>query len=374
MYRRTWLQVDLKAIEENVRYIQSVCQKKIIAVLKADGYGCGDIQGCRAVMKGGAYSVAVSSLDEAVMLRNQGFTGSVLVLGTVCAEDIPVLVEKKIACAAYSASWVQLALKQDVKNLIVHLAVDTGMNRIGFKTVEELTEAFKLLEAHGCYIEGIFTHFYSAEEKDHVLTNAQFEKFENAVKALPHSVPLVHCDNCDATFFHKDTLSNACRVGISLYGVSSYDTTLQHPVSFYTTVMLCKHVPKGETVGYGHTYTTKEDEIILTCPVGYADGLIRENQGRQVYIDGSYGEIVGRVCMDQMMVKLDHEVEIGTPVEIFGPHISLERYSEELHTIPNETLCLISGRVTRKYMYGNEEISEQNDRMIISEARDGNNL
>ena len=194
------------------------------------------------------------------------------------------------------------------------------------------------------------------------------------MNALPHTVPWVHCDNSDATFFHMDPLSNACRVGISLYGISTYDHSLKYPISLYTTVMMCKHVPAGKTIGYGATYTTKKEEIILTCPIGYADGLIRANQGRKVYVGGTYGEIVGRVCMDQVMIRVERDIPVGTRVEIFGPHISIETMAEELHTIPYEIICLISGRVTRRYTKENAELSEQNDRLLRSEVKDGNNL
>lgn len=374
MYRKTWMEIDLQAITDNLRYIKSICQKKIIAVLKADAYGCGDIQVCNAVLEGGADMVAVSSLEEALVLRNEGYTGGILILGTVCCEDISVAVKEDISIAAYSEDWCRSALKQDLHGLKVHMVVDTGMHRIGFRDTDSLVEAFQALENAGCFIEGIFTHFYCAEETDHKRTDAQFALFEKAVNALPHTVPWVHCDNSDATFFHMDPLSNACRVGISLYGISTYDHSLKYPISLYTTVMMCKHVPAGKTIGYGATYTTKKEEIILTCPIGYADGLIRANQGRKVYVGGTYGEIVGRVCMDQVMIRVERDIPVGTRVEIFGPHISIETMAEELHTIPYEIICLISGRVTRRYTKENAELSEQNDRLLRSEVKDGNNL
>lgn len=374
MYRKTWMEINLNAIKENVHYIKSICKKNVMAVLKADGYGCGDIHVCQAALEGGADSVAVSSLEEAIVLRNEGYTGSILILGTVSPSDVSVLIHYGIACAAFSTSWVKEIMQYDVKDLLVHLVVDTGMNRIGFKNNQELVEAFHILEEAGCTIEGIFTHFYSAEETDHTLTNKQFALFKQAVRSLPHPVPLVHCDNSDATFFHHDDISNMCRVGISMYGISTYDTSLQYPISLFTTSMLCKKVAKGETIGYGHTYTTEEEEYIITCPIGYADGLVRTNQGRKVYVDNSYGTIVGRICMDQVMIKVDHEIKDGTKVEIFGPHISLESMAEELNTIPYEIICLISGRVTRVYTDGEKVISEQNDRVLRSEVQNGYNL
>jgi len=132
---------------------------------------------------------------------------------------------------------------------------------------------------------------------------------------------------------------------------------------------MCKHIHAGDTVGYGATYTAKGDEIIITAPIGYADGLIRANQGRHVYVDGCYGEIVGRVCMDQIMVKVDHEIPFGSVVEVFGPHISIESMADDLHTIPYEVLCLISPRVTRQYIYHGRTM-EKNERLLSSSNED----
>lgn len=368
MFRKTWMEINLDEIAENVRDIKKISGKKFIAVLKADAYGCGDIQVCRAVQKAGADMVAVSSLDEAVVLRNEGYDGEILVLGTVDPANTADLIRADVATAAYSEEWVEKVISGDCRGLKVHLAVDTGMNRIGFKETASLQKALADLCAAGCAVEGIFTHFYCSDEKDHVITDRQFARFEKAVSSLDHEFRWIHCDNSDATLFHHDPLSNACRVGITLYGISPYTSDLRHPISLHTTIYMCKHVHAGETIGYGATYTAREDEIIATAAIGYADGFIRANQGRKVYVDGSYAEVVGRVCMDQVMLKLDHEVPLGTEVEIFGSHISLEKMAEELHTIPYEVICLISGRVTRTYIWNGRKMEEQNDRMIRSEA------
>ena len=366
MFRKTWMEVNLDEIADNVRKIREISKKKFIAVLKADAYGCGDIQVCRAVEEAGADMVAVSSVDEVLMLRNEGYRGEMLVLGTADPSDIAALIEADAATAAYSMEWIEHVIQQNCKGLRVHLAIDSGMNRIGFKDEAEMRDALHRLEEAGCIIDGIFTHFACADEKDHVMTNHQFAVFEKLVKALDYPFRYIHCDNSDATLFHHDMLSNACRVGITLYGISSYTDELAHPISLYTTIYMCKHVPAGETIGYGATYTTEEDEIIATAAIGYADGFVRANQGRKVYVDGTYATVVGRVCMDQVMLKLDHEVPLGTTVEIFGPHVSLEEMAEELHTIPYEVICLISGRVTRKYIFHSEEKEEQNERLIRS--------
>ena len=367
MYRNTWMEVNLDAIADNVRVTKKICGKKYIAVMKADAYGCGDLQVAKACLDAGADMLAVSSLDEAMMFRNGGYDGKILILGATNADNVQVLINHHISTAAFSMEWVKSVIRHDCKGLQVHLAVDTGMNRLGFKNNEDLKEAFDLLKDHGCIMEGIFTHFYASEEKDHKLTDLQYQRFSDALDYLNYPFEWIHCDNSDATIFFKDPKSNACRMGISLYGISPWKDDLKKAVSLYTEVFMTKHIHAGETVGYGHTYTAKGDEIIATLPIGYADGFIRKNQGRKVYVDGQYCEVVGRVCMDQCMIRLDHDVKPGTQVEIFGPHISLEQMASELDTISYEIICLITGRVTRKYIYHGKEYSEQNPRLLASE-------
>ena len=355
MYRKTWMQVNLDKIERNLIKLKDICQKKIIAVLKADAYGCGDIHVARAVLEAGAEMIAVSSLDEALVLRNEGYEGKLLILGATEASDIPVLIKQGISCTAYSNEWVDSAIQQNCEGLHIHLKMDTGMSRIGFRTIDELHLAFDKLQAARCNMEGIFTHFCCADS-DLELTNLQFSKFKEAVESFSYSFPWVHCDNSDATAFFKEDTSNACRIGISLYGISTYEKS-------FSEVVMVKHMHAGDTIGYGATYTAKDDEIIATLPIGYADGFVRANQGRQVYVDGQYADIVGRVCMDQVMIHLEHEVPVKTVVEIFGEHISLEKMAEELNTIPYEIICLLSSRVTRRYIWHNRIQDEENSRL-----------
>ena len=362
MFRKTWMEINLDRIENNIRRLKEICGKKVIAVLKANAYGCGDRQVLQAVAEGGADMVAVSSLDEALIIRNEGYPGNILILGSSDPEDVPVMIEQGISAAAYSMQWVQAVTAADCRGLKIHMKVDTGMNRIGFKDNDELKEAFALLREKGCVPEGIFTHFFCADT-DRELTQKQFERFSSAVKTLDYPFEWIHCDNSDATVFFRDTLSNACRVGISLYGISTYEKSLKYPISLYTELSMVKKVYKGETIGYGATFTADEDMWIGTMPIGYADGLIRANQGRKVYVDGSLCEITGRVCMDQTMIRLPGPVPVGTRVEIFGPHINIEDMADELHTIPYEIFCLISPRVTREYIRDGKVSEEENIRM-----------
>lgn len=363
MYRNTWMEIDLDAIYDNVLKTKQICHKKYIAVCKANGYGNGDEEVAKTCIEAGADMLAVSSLDEAIILRNEGFTLPILVLGATNVEDVQVMIDHDISVTAFSREWVKQITENSCKGLKIHLAVDTGMNRLGFKDLNSLKEAFHLLNGAGCIMEGIFTHFYCSSNKDHSLTEKQFSKFKEAVNYLDYPFEWIHCDNSDATIFFKDDLSNACRVGISLYGISPFTNELKYTTALYTEVFMTKTIHAGETVGYGALHTAKQDEIIGTCPIGYADGFIRHNRGRKVYVDGTYAEVVGNVCMDQMMILLDHDVKVGTIVEIFGKHIDIEDMAKELDTISYEIMCLISERVTRKYIRHGECIKEINLRL-----------
>lgn len=362
MYRKTWFEIDLDAVIKNVRTIKRKTGKKFIAVLKANAYGCGDKEMANAVLDAGADMIAVSSTEEALILRQENISCPILILGATSKEDLPLLIENHITVTAYSLSWIEEMLQEEHDGLTVHLKVDTGMNRIGFKSIEELQSALSLLQENHIKVEGIFTHFACADSSRE-MTDRQFLKFTEAVQALSYPFEYIHCDNSDASLSYEEPFSNAVRVGISLYGISSVYEGLEPALSLYTKIFHVKTVQPNETIGYGATYTTSKEEIIATIPIGYADGFVRKNQGRKVYAEGTYAEVVGRVCMDQTMLKLPAYRPIGTTVEIFGPHIPLEKMAQELETIPYEIICLLNSRVTRTYIRDSKQICESNLRL-----------
>ena len=363
MYRKTWMEIDLDALEYNIRMAKEISGKELIAVVKADGYGMGDLEVVNSALCCGASMMAVSSCDEALILRNKGYEGELLILGHTDPDELPMLAEKGVAVPAYSSSWVSGALQQNCSGLKVHMKVDTGMNRIGFHDSNELNQAIQALKQHGCEVEGIFTHFACADT-DESMTARQLERFKTLCESTGHTFRWIHCDNSEATLTLRESFSNACRFGIGMYGITaSNEVKLKSPVSMYSTLVYVKQLPAGETIGYGATYETTESEWIGTIPVGYADGLIRMNQGRHLYIDGEYVPIVGRVCMDQTMVRLPRQMKEGSVVELFGSHLPIETMAEELVTIPYEIFCLISERVTRIYTRSGVPVSERNMRM-----------
>lgn len=366
MYRNTWLEINLDAYKENCLKLKKKANKDMIAVVKANAYGCGDHFVIETAKEAGAKMLAVSSLDEALILRNEQEDLDILILGYVCPKDIPVLIENKIQTALVSKEWLKEVLQVEHAGLMIHLKYDTGMNRIGVKDETTLLECFKLCKDNDIEVMGIFTHFALSDDPCQTMTKKQYEQFEKGVKALNVQLKWVHCSNSDAIIDFDTPISNACRFGIAMYGYASHTFDLKPVLSLYSEVVHTKFVKKGETIGYGATYTADEDCFIATLSIGYADGFLRKNQGRKVYINGHLYEIVGRVCMDQCMVKVDENVHVNDRAEIFGTHISLESMAKELDTIVYEIMTNLNERLTRVYIKEGKVLEEVNTRLINS--------
>lgn len=357
-YRKTYATINCDAIRDNLQAIQQITSKSLIAVLKANAYGHSDYWVAKTAMDQGCCMVAVSSLDEALSLRVQGFQDDILILGYVNPSDIPSTIQKHIIVSVVSYDWTQELIKQNphLNGLRFHIKVDSGMNRIGLKNTDEINQVIQMIESHHGQVEGIFTHYACADDDKKEMCYTQYNHFNNIVSACNHSFKWIHCENSAAILSFPDTLTNCVRVGLIMYGISPVKTELPLvPALSLTSHLTCvKKVSKGETIGYGATYQASEDCWIGTLPIGYADGFIRANQGRHLYCMGEYIEIVGRICMDQCMVKLPYKMNVDTPVEIISSHLSVEQMANELNTIPYEILCLLSDRIPR-IIYSNQQ-------------------
>ena len=327
--------------------------KPIMAIIKANGYGHGAKEVALAVEKMQEIAMfGVATLKEALDLRTSGIEKPILVLGAIRHQDVKIAIKHHITLTLFSLEYID-AIIQHVQDdqLEVHLKIDTGMNRLGFKDDKEIAQALARLQHHHVVITGVFTHYADADEneEDYLL---QLSRFKALTKHL--NVPWIHASNSAATLYYDEDYTNMVRCGIAMYGVDpsgNENPELKQVMSLYTRVVMVKKIHRHEKVGYGLTYEAKQDEYIATLPIGYADGLIRLNQGRYVYIRGRTYEIIGRVCMDQMMVRVDETIQAGDLVEIFGDHIPLFQMAKELHTIPYEILCLLSERVERVYHF-----------------------
>ncbi|EHI70958.1 alanine racemase [Streptococcus ictaluri] len=361
-HRPTLARVNLKAISENIEKVKRHIPQssKVYAVVKANAYGHGAIRVAKAIdQQVDAY--CVSNLDEALELRQAGIDKDILILGVILATDLPLVIQEKITITVASLEWLEMALSQklDMSQLHVHLKVDSGMGRIGVRTVQEADALISVLQKHGVKVDGIFTHFATADESDDHKFNQQLNYFKDLVANLAYRPALVHASNSAASLWHQESIFNAVRLGIAIYGLnpSGEDLALPYPLqealSLETILVHVKAIDKGQTVGYGATYCAHEKEYIGTLPIGYADGWTRDLQGFKVLVEKEWCEIVGRVSMDQVTIRLPKAFPIGTKVTLIGQRgnqkISATDIANYKKTINYEVLCLLSDRIPREY-------------------------
>lgn len=365
-YRDTWAEIDLDAIKHNLSEIKKTSDKSIFAVLKANAYGHCDYWVAKTAIANGAELIAVAYLDEALALRKQGFCEDILVLGYVREEDFQLIVQERIVLTVVSLEWLKnlVAANHDLSQTKFHLKFDSGMNRIGMKDIHEILEAIEIILNHHGLIDGIYTH-YACADNDLAYCDFQYQKFKAIVDQLPIPIKWIHCENSAAVLQYPDDFTNAVRVGLILYGVAPIQSTVNFlpSLALYTRMSCVKALKKGEFVGYGATYQADEDCFIATLPIGYADGFLRANQGRMMVVDQEEVEIVGRICMDQCMIKLKKAYPIKTKVEIISKNMPVTRIAEEINTIPYEVLCVLSDRIPRVIIEDGKTVAIINQRL-----------
>lgn len=353
-YRDTYALIHLNYLKENVDTLYKKVNKPMMAIIKANAYGHGYQQVASMLKDNHIINMfGVATLKEAIDLRKMDIKQDILVLGAIPLEDLHLAIEYDISLTIFSLEYAKEIYEvyaQD-KPVKTHIKIDTGMNRLGIKNKEDFEVLLNSYPENILKVDGVFTHFAAADDPtEDVAYQEQTQKFYDIIEG--HTFEYVHCQNSAAMMYHTDEKSNLCRIGIAMYGIDpagEENDILKQVMSLYTKVVMVKKVSKCERIGYGFTYTANDDEYIATLPIGYADGFIRANQGREVYINGKYYPIVGRVCMDQMMIRVDETIKVHDKVEIFGEHISLSKMAKELHTIPYEIICLLSERVEKVY-------------------------
>lgn len=366
-YRETWADVDLDALDYNIRSLQTHHQKALIAIIKANAYGHGDELIAKKALASGAKILAVSSLDEALSLRYKKVKGPILVLGHVSPKDIRIAIEEKIMVTVTSLEWAKAILHEDLHGLIAHLKIDTGMNRMGLKTLEDIQSVLSAFDAAGVIIEGLYTHFASSDDPKETQTQAQYDRFEALYHQIKRSFKWIHCSNSDAAIHFDTPLCNAVRIGLALFGYASFAFDLKPVMTLKTKLVNVKTIQKGETVSYGATYTAPKEEIIATIPIGYADGWNRKHQGDVAYIGSVPCEYIGRICMDQCMIRLDRIYPEGTEVELLGTKASIYPMAKHLDTIPYEILTQLSDRIPKVYFEHGKIVTTINPRLIKKE-------
>ncbi len=358
-YRQTVAYIDLDALAHNIKTLYNYHQNTLIAIIKANAYGHGDVMYAKELESLGVHFFGVATLDEALNLRLKGITSKILVLGYVAYEDLDVVVQNKLTLSALSFQWIKGLPK--TKGLKCHLKVNTGLNRYGIFP-KDVQMALNLCDEKNVEVEGLFTHFISSDEKESPLTPKQYQLFVDTLESLDRSFKWIHTSNSGAVANFPTPHCNAVRIGLSLYGYSDYDVDLKPVMRLVTQLHDVKQVEKGQQIGYNATYTTTDDEWIGTLSIGYADGFSRFFQGAKCYVEGEYCEFVGRISMDLSVIKLDKDYPIGTEVELLGPHLDIHKLAEHVGTIPYEFLVQLNDRIPRVYLKNNEVVAILNAR------------
>jgi alanine racemase len=368
--RPVWAEVDLKNIRYNIEQVRkNVSQETLIlAVVKADAYGHGLIPVSRALIDGGADRLAVALPEEGVELREEGISIPIQVLGEVMPSQIPLLIEYDLIPSISKIETIKgLNILAENKGIIkkVHVKLDTGMGRIGLLADNTLDFIRELKKYKNIMIEGLMTHFSTADEEDKEYTYQQWEKFNYLIKLLEENdinISIKHAANSATIIDLPHMELNLVRPGIMLYGLKpSHEVdgnfSLRPALSWKARIVYIKDLPEGYGISYGATYITKKETKIATISLGYADGYSRllSNKG-EVLIRGKRAPIRGRICMDQFLVDVSDipDVKVGNEVVLIGKQgkeeITATELADLIGTINYEITCSISKRVPRLYI------------------------
>ncbi|GAY77061.1 alanine racemase [Sporolactobacillus inulinus] len=388
-YRETWADIHLDAAAENIRNMKKRLPEGVtlLAVVKANGYGHGAQQIARIALASGAKWLAVALFDEALALRKQGIQAPILVLSPIPPRHVALAAEHHISLTVSDREWVaqaeQLYGGKDPVNL--HISCDTGMGRIGVRSKTDAQALVGEISKDSRFIiEGLFTHFATADQRDETYFTAQYARFEQMVdgfRELGVRPALIHCGNSATALKYpkeKRHLFTMVRYGIAMYGLSpSPEMAEQLPFPLKPVMRLSsrlthvKRVEAGTHIGYGATYQAARDEWIGTVPIGYADGWLRGLGDTDVLIDGQRCRIVGRICMDQFMCRLPHHYPEGTVVTLIGSNgsetITADDRAEQLATINYEVTCTINPRIPRVYWKDGKVIETYNPILSVAE-------
>lgn len=370
--RSAHVEVDLAAIAHNVSHLASlVAPSRLMAVVKADGYGHGAIQVAEAALAAGADSLAVALVQEGVALRRAGIEAPILLLSEQPESQIGDIVSHGFIATAYSVSFIDAlereARLRDAIGQEVHLKIDTGMNRVGVEPAQAVERAGRIV-ACGPWLSlgGVYTHFASADEIESTFAAVQSKRFDAALEAIRASgidIDTVHAANSAAALTFPASRRDLVRIGIAMYGIApgpdleARCAELRPGLAVKSNVSYVKPVAAGEGVSYGSTYRCPRDTVIATVPIGYADGIARRSGsvGVEVLIRGRRHPIVGVVTMDQLMVDVgDTPVAVGDEVVLIGSQgdeeIRANEIASRLGTIGYEVVCALSARLPRVHL------------------------
>ncbi len=379
--RPVWAEIDLDALEYNVKNIKKLIKDKdMIAVVKADAYGHGALDIIPTLIKSGVNRLAVAVITEAIEFRKNNINMPIMILGNTDVECLEELINYDIEQTVFSYEYAKELSKVAEKLgkiAKIHIALDTGMGRIGFlQNNQSINEVLKICKLRNVDVIGIFTHFSTADEKDKEYSIYQFEQFKYFVNELEKrgvKIPIKHCSNSGAIMDLPETYLDYVRAGIILYGyypsneVKKEVLNLKPVLSLKAKISNVKELDKDMYVSYGRTYKTVNKTKIATIPIGYADGYSRLLSGKgKVIVNGKLASVVGRVCMDQCMIDVTEcgNVKVSDEVILLGSFeenkFDADNFAEIIGTINYEILCMIKERVPRVYVKNHEIVNVRN--------------
>lgn len=369
MWSRAIVEVDLESIRQNFgcvrRLVGNNC--RIWPAVKANAYGHGSVPVSIACLEAGADGFCVATLDEAVELRYAGIQTPILILGCISPHEASKAISLGIQltlCNIESAEELSNLAVLNKTPVRVHIKMDTGMGRIGIQQKDILEYSKRIAGLPGICIEGLFTHFPTADEEDRSFTLSQIEMLKTAASHLSKSgivIPMVHAANSAGILGYPEGYLNGVRPGIMIYGQYPSNTTprtvsLSQTLTLKSRIAFIKQVPPNTSISYGRTHITKSNSIIATVPIGYGDGYPRalSNTGKAA-VGGQCVPIAGRICMDQLMLDITNipHTKVGEEVCLYGggyDYLDIGVIAEDLGTISYELFCNISNRVPRTYI------------------------
>lgn len=372
LIRNTWVEINLDNLKHNIKQAKDIIGEntKLAGVLKADAYGHGAIYSAKTMIENGVEMLAVACITEAIELRRHYSEIPILIMGYTTDEQLPLAVENNITMTMFSleqAKKLSEIAKDLNKEAKIHIKIDTGMNRLGLKvkpeTIDIIEEISKL---DNVIIEGIFTHLALKTTETDMEQCELFMEVINKLESRNINIPIKHiCDGIAMVIYPKIHL-DMVRVGSYLYGgqpdyVGREST--KPVMSFKTKIAHIKEIEKGEGVGYGYSFVAEKKTIVGTLPVGYSDGYLRCIQEKgEVSVLGKRAPIIGKICMDQMMIDLTNipEAKVGDIAVLIGEgpedNISLIEVAAYADTNRNEILSGISRRVPKVYIENNKII------------------
>ena len=376
--RPTWAEINLDNIAHNIQACRAALppDTRLLAVVKANGYGHGAVAVAKKALATGAAYLAVATADEGIELRDHGIEAPILILGFTPQQHASLVVSYGLTQTVYQAEMLQAlgeAAQRLDKTALIHVKVDTGMGRLGFTEIGE-TVAFlkKATQTPGVLVEGMYTHLATSDELDSPYAQEQIMRWQALLQACEEegiSIPLVHISNSAAILQYPECAGNMVRLGISMYGYYPSDEVpqrveLRPALRLVSQIAHLKTVPAGTRISYGGTFETKRESLIATVPIGYADGYSRQLSGKGEALVGAVRvPVIGRVCMDQLMLDVTDvpDVRLNDQVVLYGRQgaeaITVDEVAAKIGTISYEVCCDLGKRVPRCYLEQGKTVS-----------------